>query len=106
MFKPLPFLFYSIKTPKDSNYDKYANLSKNLFEIGAKIDHKKLFLSNNPLMNNQGNKSVKGSRQSRNVTNNLINNKSQGANLDSFSFIRPQSMKNGSQYERRQRKQK
>lgn len=56
------------------------------------------------LLINPGTKTVKGA-QSRNVSNNLMYVKSQGSNIDSFSFIRPQSMKN-SQYENRQRKQK
>ena len=73
---------------------------KSLWEMGSKIDPNRL-LGNGSLLV-AGTKSVKG--KSRNNKNQLTNVKSQGSNLDSFSFMRPQSMKEG--YERRNRKTK
>lgn len=95
---------YSIKTPKDANVEEFTHFSKKLFEIGSKLDHQK-FLLNNSSMMHPGNKSCKVA-QSRNITNSLMNVKSQGANIDHFSFIRPQSMKGDQNCEGRQRKQK
>lgn len=68
--------------------------------MGSKIDPNRLLVSNSMLMG--GNKSVKG--KSRNNKNQLTNVKSQGSNLESFSFMKPHTMKDG--YERRNRKTK
>jgi hypothetical protein len=91
----------SIKTPKDTNFENLSHFTKSLFENSKFTSKKNIPVSHNILT--QGNKSWKGA-QSRNITNNLMNAKSQGNNLETFSFIRPQSMKGDPDYERRQRK--
>jgi hypothetical protein len=88
-----------IKSSKDSMIDKLG-LNKNLWEIGSKLDSSNLHINSSVLA---GHKSVKAAK-SRNVTNNLTNIKSQNSHLDSFSFVRPQSMKEG--VASRSRKQK
>jgi hypothetical protein len=80
----------NISTPKDSNIDKLG-FGKHLWDIGSKLDCNKLLVSNSVL---GGNKSVK-SGKSRNVPNNLTNVKTQNPHFDNFSFVRPQSTKEG-----------
>jgi hypothetical protein len=79
------------------------SFNKNLFELGNKLTSKKGVQNNPNSSMNQGNKSCKGA-QSRNMTNNLINIKSHGAIIDSFSFIRPQSNKGDQGYDRQKKK--
>lgn len=81
--------------------DPQVLFQKKLWEVGSKFDSNNLLVKSNLLVG--GNKSVKASK-SRNAKNQLTNVKSMGSNIDSFSFVRPQSMKES--YDKRSRKTK
>lgn len=97
------------KTPKEStSFEKLAGIPQGMIKLDrSKIDPVKYAFNNNSSFMNQNQRSIKGGNiQSRNVTNNLMNAKSLGANLDNFSFIRPQSIKGENNFEKLNRKHK
>lgn len=93
----------SIKTPKENNREKIAGV--NIFE-SSKLNESKSYLMDNNTNLLQNCFQPSKPFQSRNISTNLTYVKSQGSNLEGFSFFKPSSAKGDIHVDKQQRKQK